>query len=49
MRKGERDKRKSPLVSACSFNVGTKMKGNDGWTYTVRLRKDGTNFWSKRK
>ena len=48
-RKGEVVSRKSPLVSACCFDVGTRMKGNDGWTYTVRLRKDGTNFWSKRK
>ena len=48
-RKGEIVSRKSPLVSACCFDGGTRMKGNDGWTYTVKLRKDGTNFWSKKK
>ena len=48
-RKGEVVSRKSPLVSACCFEVGTRMKGNDGWTYLVKLRKDGTNFWSKKK
>jgi len=48
-RKGEIVSRKSPLVSACCFDVGTRMKGNDGWTYFVKLRKDGTNFWSKKK
>jgi len=48
-RKGEIVSRKSPLVSACCFDVGTRMKGNDGWTYLVKLRKDGTNFWSKKK
>jgi len=48
-RKGEVVSRKSPLVSACCFDVGTRMKGNDGWTYFVKLRKDGTNFWSKKK
>jgi len=48
-RKGELVSRKSPLVSACCFNVGTRMKGNDGWMYIVKLRKDGTNFWSKKK
>lgn len=48
-RKGELVSRKSPLVSACCFDVGTKMKGNDGWTYLVKLRKDGTNFWSRKK
>jgi hypothetical protein len=46
-RKGERVDRKGPLVSACCFNIGDRMKGNDGWTYRVKLRKDGTNFWSK--
>jgi len=48
-RKGEIVSRKSPLVSACCFDVGTRMKGNDGWVYIVKLRKDGTNFWSKKK
>jgi len=46
-RKGERVDRKGPLVSACCFDIGDRMKGNDGWTYKVKLRKDGTNFWSK--
>jgi len=48
-RKGEIVSRKSPLVSACCFDVGTRMRGNDGWIYIVKLRKDGTNFWSKKK
>ena len=48
-RKGEIVSRKSPLVSACCFDVGTRMRGNDGWIYLVKLRKDGTNFWSKKK
>jgi hypothetical protein len=46
-RKGKKVSRKSPLVSACCFKIGDRMKGNDGWTYRVKLRKDGTNFWSK--
>ena len=49
MRKGERVDRKSPLVSACCFDIGTPMKGNDGWMYIVKLRKDNTHFWSKKK
>ena len=48
-RKGEIVSRKSPLVSACCFDLGTRMKGNDGWTYYVKLRKDNTHFWSKKK
>ena len=48
-RKGEIVSRKSPLVSACCFDIGTRMKGNDGWMYIVKLRKDNTHFWSKKK
>ena len=48
-RKGEIVSRKSPLVSACCFDLGTRMKGNDGWMYIVKLRKDNTHFWSKKK
>ena len=48
-RKGEIVSRKSPLVSACCFQLGTRMKGNDGWMYIVKLRKDNTHFWSKKK
>ena len=48
-RKGEIVSRKSPLISACCFQLGTRMKGNDGWMYIVKLRKDNTHFWSKKK
>ena len=48
-RKGELVSRKSPLVSACCYDIGTPMKGNDGWIYIVKLRKDNTHFWSKKK
>ena len=48
-RKGELVSRKSPLVSACCYDIGTLMKGNDGWIYIVKLRKDNTHFWSKKK
>ena len=48
-RKGDIVSRKSPLVSACCFELGTRMKGNDGWIYIVKLRKDNTHFWSKKK
>ena len=48
-RKGEIVSRKSPLVSACCFELGTRMKGNDGWMYIVKLRKDNTHLWSMKK
>lgn len=37
--------RKSPSVSATSVPVGTKMIGNDGENYIVKMRANGTQYW----
>jgi hypothetical protein len=37
--------RKAPNVSATSVEVGTKMMGNDGLQYIVKMRANGTQYW----
>ena len=44
-------KRKAPLISATCFNIGDMMPGckrmGNRASYIVKVRKDGTHFWSK--
>ena len=44
-------KRKAPLISATCFKIGDMMPGckrmGNSASYIVKVRKDGTHFWSK--
>jgi hypothetical protein len=38
--------RPSPAISATRMSIGTRARGNDGQVYVVKLRSNGTQFWS---